>query len=283
MTTQPTRPLGLAQLSSLTTEPPKLVELAAQAGFDFVGIRVRPVTEHETPFNVQPGSPLLAETLARLADTGLQVKDTEFLLLDGSDQRDAWLQMFEAGQALGAESMTVAVADTDRARVIDTLGQMTADGKAYGITPALEAISYQAVNSYPQAVEIAEQTGVTVLVDTLHAARFGATAQDLRAAAPRVPMIQLCDAATALPPTRDALVEESRSGRFPAGEGGQDLAAMIAAVDAGRGAHEPLLPISVEVPNTVLQDSMSAQDWANRLYTTTRALLDSIDSTAQRA
>ncbi|OAV51138.1 sugar phosphate isomerase/epimerase family protein [Enteractinococcus helveticum] len=283
MTTQQTRPLGLAQLSSLTTEPPKLVELAAQAGFDFVGIRVRPVTAHETSFNVQPGSPMLAETLARLADTGLQVKDTEFLLLDGSDQREAWLQMFEAGQALGAESMTVAVADTDRSRVIDTLGQMTADGKAYGITPALEAISYQAVNSYPQALDIAEQTGVTVLVDTLHAARFGATAEDLRAAAPRVPMIQVCDAAIAQPPNREALVEESRSGRFPAGEGGQDLAAMIAAVDAGRGTHEPLLPISVEVPNTVLQDSMSAQDWANRLYTTTRALLNSIEPTAQRA
>lgn len=283
MTTLQNRPLGLAQLSSLTTEPPKLVELAAQAGFDFVGIRVRPVTAQETPFNVQPGSKMLAETLTRLADTGLHVKDTEFLLLDGSDQREAWLQMFAAGQALGAESLTVAVADTDQARVIDTLGQMTQDGKAYGITPALEAISYQAVNSYPQSVDIAEQTGVTVLVDTLHAARFGATREDLRAAAPRVPMIQVCDAAVVTPPTRAALIEESRSGRFPAGEGGQDLAAMIAAVDAGRGAHEPLVPISVEVPNSVLQDSMSAQDWANRLYATSRALLDSIEPAAQSA
>jgi sugar phosphate isomerase/epimerase len=283
MTTQHIRPLGLAQLSSLTTEPPKLVELAAQAGFDFVGIRVRPVTPHETPFNVQPGSPMLAETLARLADTDLRVVDTEFLLLDGTDQRDAWNQMFEAGQALGAESMTVAVADTEQARVLDNLGQMVADGKAYGITPALEAISYQAVNSYPQAVEIAEQTGVTVLVDTLHAARFGATLDELRAAAPLVPMIQVCDSVATMPATRDALVEESRSGRFPAGEGGQDLAAMISAVLAGRAAGEPLLPVSVEVPNAVLQDSMSAQDWANRLYATTRDLLDSMEPAQQRA
>ncbi|HEY4534393.1 MAG TPA: sugar phosphate isomerase/epimerase [Enteractinococcus sp.] len=283
MTTQPTRPLGLAHLSSLTTEPPKLVELAAEAGFDFVGIRVRPVTAQETPFNVQPGSPMLAETLARLDATGLRVKDTEFLLLDGTDQREAWLQMFEAAQALGAESMTVAVADTDRSRVIDTLGQMTADGKSYGITPALEPISYQAVNSYPGAREIAEQTGVTVLVDTLHAARFGATVEDLRAAALQVPMIQICDAAAQQPASNEALVEESRSGRFPAGEGAQDLAAMIAAVDAGRGAHEDLLPVSVEVPNSVLQNSMSPQDWANRLYTTARTLLDNIGLTPQQA
>src|SRR5699024_11399583 len=104
-------------------------------------------------------------------------------------------------QALGAESMTVAVADTEQARVIDTLGQMVDDAKPYGVTPALEAISYQAVNSYPQAVDIAEQTGVSVLIDTLHAARFSATLQDLRAAAPPVPMIQLCCSTLPLPPT----------------------------------------------------------------------------------
>ena len=188
--TQHARPLGLAALSSLTTEPPQLIELAAEAGFDFVGIRVRPVTADETAFNLQPGSPMLDETLARMADTGIEVKDTEFLLLDGSDQRQAWIQMFEAAQALGAESMTVAVADTEQARVIDTLGQMVDDAKPYGVTPALEAISYQAVNSYPQAVDIAEQTGVSVLIDTLHAA-VSVPRYKIRDAAPLVPMIQL--------------------------------------------------------------------------------------------
>lgn len=225
---------------------------------------------------------MLAETLARMADTGITVKDTEFLLLDGSDQRDAWNQMFEAAQALGAESMTVAVADTEVTRVIDTLAQMVVDGKAYGITPALEPISYQAVNSYPQAVDIAEQTGVTVLVDTLHASRFNATQRDLQAAGPYVPMIQLCDATAEPPATREGLVDESRSGRLPAGEGGVDLAAMIAAVDTGRKT-QPLLPISVETPNTALQASMSSQQWVQHLYSTATMLLDRAAASAETA
>ncbi|HIW45367.1 MAG TPA: sugar phosphate isomerase/epimerase [Candidatus Yaniella excrementigallinarum] len=277
--TQHARPLGLAALSSLTTEPPQLIELAAEAGFDFVGIRVRPVTADETAFNLQPGSPMLDETLARMADTGIEVKDTEFLLLDGSDQRQAWIQMFEAAQALGAESMTVAVADTEQARVIDTLGQMVDDAKPYGVTPALEAISYQAVNSYPQAVDIAEQTGVSVLIDTLHAARFGATLQDLRDAAPLVPMIQLCDATTQQPTTREGLVEESRSGRLPAGEGGVDLADMVSALDSGRGTL-PVLPVSVETPNSAMQASMSPKQWVQHLYATAYNLLEQLDTTA---
>src|SRR5699024_12223982 len=93
--TQHARPLGLAALSSLTTEPPQLIALAAEAGFDFVGIRVRPVTADETAVNLQPGSPMLDETLARIADTCIEVKDTEFLLLDGSDQRNARIRSEE--------------------------------------------------------------------------------------------------------------------------------------------------------------------------------------------
>src|SRR5699024_1404773 len=159
-----------------------------------------------------------------------------FLLLDGSDQRQAWIQMFEAAQALGAESMTVAVADTEQARVIDTLGQMVDDAKPYGVTPALEAISYQAVNSYPQAVDTAE-------------------------------------------PPREGLVEESRSGRLPAGEGGVDLADMVSALDSGRGTL-PVLPVSVETPNSAMQASMSPKQWVQHLYATAYNLLEQLDTTA---
>ena len=115
--TAPRRQLGLAQLSLLNTAPPRLVAVAAEAGFDFIGARVRPVTASERPYDLQPGSPMLRETLARMADTGVAVRDIEFLLLDGTDQRDAWLAMMAAGQALGAASLTVAASDPDTARV----------------------------------------------------------------------------------------------------------------------------------------------------------------------
>ena len=89
----PGRLLGLAQLSLLNTAPPQLVAIAAEAGFDFIGARVRAVTPTERPCDMQPGSPMLKETLARMADTGVTVRDIEFLLLDGTDQRASWLAM----------------------------------------------------------------------------------------------------------------------------------------------------------------------------------------------
>lgn len=275
MTTRSGRELGLAQLAALTVAPPTLVELAAQAGFDFVGVRVRPVTDAETPFDVQPGTPMLAETLARMADTGVSVRDIEFLLLDGSDQRDAWRGMLEAGEALGAMSMTVAVADTDSQRVVDALGQMVQDAVPHGIVPAVEPISYQAVRSLPDAATLAEQTGVQVLVDTLHVARFGGSAEQLSAVAPRVPMLQICDVPSTPPADRAGLVEESRSTRLPAGEGELDLRGMIRAVDAGRAEAglAGALPLSAEIPHDEMRARLGDAAWAEHLMSTTLTLL----------
>ncbi|MBD8044814.1 sugar phosphate isomerase/epimerase [Arthrobacter sp. Sa2BUA2] len=252
------RQLGLAQLSLLQCSPPELVSLAAAAGFDFIGARVRPVTPAERPYNVQPGSPLLAETLARMADTGVRVHDIEFLLLDGSDQRDAWLAMMEAGQALGAASMTVAASDADRSRLADTLAQMTADGKEYGIMPTLEAISYQAVNSIPAAAELARDAGCMILIDALHVRRFGGTPAEISQNADLVPMLQLCDGPEQRPADRAGLVAESRSERGVPGSGGFRLAELVASLPAG-------VPLSVETPSDSTVARIGELGWATAL------------------
>lgn len=269
------RLIGLAQLSLLSASPPELVELAAAAGFDFVGVRVRPVTGHEPAYDLQPGAPLLTETLARMADTGVVVKDIEFLLLDGSDHREAWMRMFEAGQALGADSMTVACADPDLSRARDTLAQMAEDGRAYGITPALEPISYQTVNSIPRAHELAVQAGCDVLVDTLHVARFGGTGEELAVVACHAPLVQFCDAPAQQPADRAGLVHESRAARLAPGEGSLDLAGVLTAIESGLAGSPragTLLPVSVEVPNDDAVRRLGGPAWIQHLMQATRSM-----------
>ncbi|MCG2624441.1 sugar phosphate isomerase/epimerase [Arthrobacter sp. I2-34] len=261
------RCLGLAQLSLLQCSPPELVSLAAAAGFDFIGARVRPVTAAERPYNLQPGSPMLAETLARMDDTGVRVRDIEFLLLDGSNQREAWLPMMEAGQALGATSLTVAASDTDRPRLADTLAQMTADGKGYGIVPTLEPISYQAVNSLPAAAGLARHAGCRIVLDTLHFRRFGGTLEELSRNADLVPMLQLCDGPERRPANRDGLVTESRSERGVPGAGGFRLAEIVAALPAD-------MPVSVEAPSDSTVARTGALGWAMQLKAAAERVLD---------
>lgn len=266
MNTPPRRQVGLAQLSLVGTAPPDLVTVAAGVGFDFVGARVRPVTAAERAYDLQPGSPMLKETLARMRDTGVKVKDIEFLLLDGSDQRGAWLRMMEAGQALGAGSLTVAGADPDAARLADTLARMTADGRDFGIVPTLEPISYQAVHSIPAAAELARAAGCKIVVDALHFNRFGGTPDQLAASADLVPLLQLCDGPVQRPATREDLVTESRSERGVPGEGGFDLAALVAAFPAGT-------PVSVETPSDRRVAELGEPGWARNLKAAADAVL----------
>ncbi|MBX7442949.1 MULTISPECIES: sugar phosphate isomerase/epimerase [unclassified Arthrobacter] len=276
MTHNPPRPIGLAQLSLLNTAPPALVGIAAQAGFDFVGVRVRPVTPTERPFDVQPGSPMLKETLARMQDTGVTVRDIEFLLLDGSDQRDDWLRMMEAGQALGASSITVAGGDPDSGRLLNTLWSMTEDGRDFGIIPTLEAISYQPVASIAQSADLAGRAGCNIVVDTLHFNRFvaagGAGQWDaLRAHAALVPLLQLCDGPRERPASRDALITESRAEREIPGEGEFGLAEVVAALPDG-------LPVSAEAPSDRRAAELGELGWARRLKAGVDAVLARADA-----
>lgn len=259
-------PLGLAHLSLVGTAPPDLVLVAAEAGFDFIGARVRPVTPAERPYDLSPGSPMLRNTLARMRDTGVTVRDIEFLLLDGTDQREAWLRMMAAGQALGAVSLTVACADEDTDRAADTLARMAEDGRGFGIVPTFEPISYQTVRSVPDAAELARRAGCRIVLDALHFHRSGGTPRQLREHADVVEMLQLCDGPAERPATREGLVHESRAERGIPGEGEFDLPALVAAFGLD-------VPLSVETPSERHVAELGEQGWARRLHDAAQALL----------
>lgn len=262
--------IGLAPLSSLSTPPDQLVRLAAAAGFAFVGLRVNAVTQNEPVYDLSPGSSLLAATQQALTETGLYVLDTEFLQVNADTTRDDWLPALEAAGALGAKTFTIATGDDDIARLTDTIGNMVEDAREFGVTPALEPISYRSVHSLPQAADIARATGAKVVADTLHMARFGATPEELAKVSDVLAVLQLCDSPLNRPGDLEGLVAESRSLRLAPGEGEQNLLAFVNALD-------PSVPLSVETPNDAELAARGDAGWINHLYTTTHNLLEKIE------
>jgi sugar phosphate isomerase/epimerase len=256
------RALGLAHLSLLDHDPPALVDLAADAGFDFVGIRVRAVTPAETPFDVSPGSDLLKATRHRLDDRGIRCADIEFVLLDGIVGPADWRPVLESGAELGAQTLTVSINDPDDARAADHVAAMTAEAATYPIGLTIEPISYNTVSSLEHARRLAEHAGCRVLLDALHVTRVGATADQIRAVAPLVVMLQLCDGPVPGPRDRPGRIQESRVQRMPPGDGAFDLAT--------------LMPISLEVPSATARASLSPLQYATRLRVQTRELLTSL-------
>ena len=278
--------IGLAHLSMLHLEPDELVRVAAENGFDFVGVRVRGATPTEHHADMSPGAPMSKRILAALSETGLRVRDIEFLPLDGTTDRETWLPMLEAGAALGASSLSVAGTDPERARLVEALAALAAEAKPFGIVPTLEPISYNAVSTVQQAAGIAREAGAAVLLDPLHVQRGSSEIEHIAdLEAELVPVLQLCDAPLAVPErieidgplargmTADGEPRkvESRAYRLPPGEGELPLTQLLAAVPVG-------VPISVEVPNAVLLARLGEQGYARHLYERTLGLLGGVSA-----
>lgn len=276
-----TPPIGLAHLSLLHLEADELVRVAAAAGFDFVGVRVRGATPAESIPDMSPGAPMSRAVLAALAETGIVVRDIEFLSLDGTVGREAWLPMLEAGAALGATTLSLAGQDAEEARLIAALGELTADARQFGITPTLEPISYNSVSTVAQAARIATAAGAALLLDPLHIQRGGSALDEVAALdASLVPVLQLCDAPLAVPQhikidgplprgmTADGEPRkvESRALRLPPGEGELPLRELLRIAPAG-------VPLSVEVPNAPLVARLGDLGYAAHLLESARNLL----------
>src|SRR5699024_11830872 len=85
-----------------------LIYQAQEVGFDSVGLRLIPVTPQEPQYDLSEGSELFNKVIKALDRTGLYVKDAEFILLDGTDQRDQWMTALERAALFGARTLTVA-------------------------------------------------------------------------------------------------------------------------------------------------------------------------------
>lgn len=275
------RPLGLAHLTLLTATPPELIEIAAASGYDFVGIRVRPVTTGERAFSMSPGSPMLLESVARAKDLGISVHDIEFLPLTAETTADDWLPVLESGAELGARVLTVAGADADMGRLLDTLAELTADSAEFGIRPALEPISYQHVSRVTVAADLARRTGAAVLLDPLHLQRGGSSMADVAAIEDGlVPILQLCDAPLDPPATPGdrvaGLQQEARAARLPIGAGRLPLSELLSAFPRH-------VAVSVEIPNAHLQSTMSPFVLARLHAREARALMARTDTPSHLA
>ncbi len=245
-----TRETGLEHLTLLGVSPPELVTVAAAAGFDAVGLRISPVADSDRPWPVRPGSPMLAETVRRCADTGIRVLDVEGVRL-GVLPVD-YSATLEAAAALGARYVNAICDDPDLGRLSDSFAALTAAAAGYGIRAVVEFMAYRSVRTLAAAVAIAAASdGGGVLVDALHVQRCGVRLDSLRAVDPAlISYLQVCDAPLAAPGAGSGAGSGAGRGDGPGAAG----AAVAAAMHEARAAR--LLPGEGELPLRELLEAL---------------------------
>jgi sugar phosphate isomerase/epimerase len=253
------RPLSLAHLSLIETAPNRLIGIAAEAGFDFVDLRLSPATPTDCHYTPQERTALCRALLPVLRDRAIGVWDVEIIRLDDQTQPQDHLPLMEAAAMLGARRIKLVCDSLNHGRAADLLAQLCLLAQPLGLVLDLEYMIFSGVRSLQSALRVAAAVGapnLRVLVDALHWMRAGDTAADLHAAGPaRLGYVQLCDGPLQAPQDPGALIREARTNRLAPGEGQFPLRALLDAMPPGCVA-------SVEVP---LPPAREAQAHARQL------------------
>lgn len=253
------RLISLAAATVIDVGPAAAVDVAAQAGFDCVGIW----------FDATTWSPAVARSIARrLADTGVVALDIEPVIFGrGPDHGEA---LIDAAIEIGARHVLVASGPADRSEVVERFAALCDRATGTGVTLAFEFLPIFSIGSLDAALSVVAEAGYTngaVLVDSLHLARSGGVPADLIHVAPNLlPYLQIADA-TAEPadPSLAGLREEALHGRLLPGHGDLPLAELIAAV--------PDVPLSVEMRSRQLMiDYPDPLERARAVLAATKAL-----------
>jgi len=225
--------------------PAQLIECAARSDFDFGGMWVE--KDSWTPATTRA-------IRAAARDARVELLDCEVAwIMPGPP--DPWLtELVHIAAELGARNLLCVSSDPDMAATTAKFQTLVSAAAGTGVRVNLEFGIFTEVKTLPMAraiLEAVEGDAKALLVDTLHWARSGGTAEDLKAI-PRewLSYCQPCDAPAEGPDLTDfdAIIDDAINRRMPLGQGGLPLAAMVDALPAH-------LPMAIEERSAALRDA----------------------------
>lgn len=239
------RQISLAAGIMPEATPAQLIECAAASDFDFGGMWIE--KDSWTPATTR-------RVRQQARDAGVELLDCEVAwIMPGAP--DPWLtELVHIAAELGAKNLLCVSSDPDMAATTAKFQTLVDAAAGTGVRVNLEFGIFTEVKTLAMARAVLEATegeAKALLVDTLHWARSGGTAEEL-AAIPRewLSYCQPCDAPAEGPDTSnfDAIIDDAINRRMPLGRGGLPLAAMVEVLPAH-------LPMAVEERSAALRDA----------------------------
>jgi len=246
------------------TDPLERIAVAADAGFDGLGLRV----DEHWPAATDAGR--VRETLEA---RGMTLLDIELVMVTADGRHDDQAQRSLAlAQRLRPRHLVTVCFDDDRERLVAALRALVEALEDTGVRPVVEFLPFSSIRTLDEArsliADAALDGAVGVLVDVLHLVRSGGSPEDLTDVPARLlPYLQVCDAGRApVPASRGTLFREAVGGRLLPGAGTLPVDRTIRAFPAGA-------PLSVEVLSDDLMRRTEPRERARMALDATRAML----------
>jgi sugar phosphate isomerase/epimerase len=266
--------LGIEMLSVFGMPPIEYVHLTADLGCRYITVAMvgfAPVKALGYPaFSFRDEPRLRKDLLAVMDDRGVSISLGEGLLIaPGIDVRSYAADLDVMAELRIPRINTVSL-EPDQARAFDQLAVLTALAAERDIATCVEPVvglSIADLSSAIAAVEYVDRDEISLLIDTMHVARFGASPDDLRSIpAEWIGYIQLSD--TTRKKRMKHYAEEAMFERMAPGDGELPLLDMLTALPQDR-------VVGLEIPmRSRAEEGVSARDRLLPCVESARSLLD---------
>ncbi|WP_432286393.1 sugar phosphate isomerase/epimerase [Aminobacter sp. BA135] len=266
----------MSYLTAPVASPLESIRIAAEVGYDHLGLRIHPTVAADAPSPLLGNKALVAECKQLLDDTGLTVTEVESWMIRREFDLSHSAAAMEAAAALGSPRL-IAVADMRgaiaQAEIEDRFAALAEMASGFGLGVDFEPIAHRAAGTIEAALAVvaagaAHHAGL--ILDMLHVNRMGIALAELASLDQSLlHNIHLCDA----PPTPvdlETMVRHSAFDRDLPGEGALPLKAYLRALPSDR-------PLSIEIPIMRLGECVSPGERARRCLTASRQLVENID------
>ena len=259
---------SLAYLTAHRCTSAQAFRLAAQAGYQQVGLRLWPNAAGAPHQQLLGDAVQWRETLAAWRDSGVGVLDLEVVRLGPDFDPHVWDALYDAGAQLQARAILVVGDDSNEARLSQNYGRLCEVMRPYGLSADLEFMPWTGVPDARAALRVVQAAGMPanagILVDALHFGRSHTTLDDIRAIPrPLLHYAQICDAQAGTHFSTEEMLHTARCERLLPGEGRIDLSGLFAALPAD-------LPVSVEIIHLGREAEFGPLAWAQECLAASR-------------
>ena len=224
--------LGFLSLGA-SAAPLDVLSAAAQAGFGAAGLRISARNPGDSWSRPNAEGDGLEQIRARAEALSIRISSISGYYVSDKTSLSHLLANVEAARRLGAPLISQGCFEPKLGRVAGLLRDYARAAADVGVRIALEFMPMSALKTIDDTRRVIAESdarNVGLLIDSLHLARSGAGASDVRALDPRsIYLTQLCDAPAVRAPTT-TLFDEAMSGRLYLGDGGLDLKGLVAAL-----------------------------------------------------
>ncbi|MBQ0026232.1 MAG: sugar phosphate isomerase/epimerase [Lachnospiraceae bacterium] len=270
---------SLVYLTTGSTSPAEMIDIAAAAGYDCIDARTIPMgLPGEKTFDISTDRRLFLDTKHAIERSGIAFESIENATVNDGKDVSRYAPFLEAAAELGVKHVLSNIWSKDKAFACDQFAKLCEMAAGFGQNIDLEFVTWAQVTDIKEAQELLQNAGcknASIIVDTLHFHRSRIPWEDLANMPDELAYcLHICDAPEGYPEDPEALAHTAREGRLYPGEGVVDIARMAAMKNWS--------VYGIEIPNTGYWDQKGYRKHAEDALRKTKAYLEQKEKETKR-